>query len=81
MSREKCVWVHEIAVLDESGKGVAYWAICSTSYSGTMQSSAHNTRKDAIYELRKEFKKRPHWVTAKFHRMTNRIRKYVPEKS
>jgi hypothetical protein len=63
-----CVWVHEVAVLTPSGKRVACWEVWDT----------FNTRREAVRELRQSFKGRPDWVTAKFHKTTNRIRKYIP---
>jgi hypothetical protein len=69
VSRVRCVWVHEEAVLSTNGKHIAYWEVWA----------AHNTRKDAMDDLQHEFNIRPSWVTAEFHRMTNRIRKYIPE--
>jgi hypothetical protein len=70
---KNCVWVREVAVLSDAsrwGKSeIAYWEVWS----------AHNTRKDASDEMARDFKKRPRWVSAKFQRATNRIRKYVPE--
>jgi hypothetical protein len=40
--------------------------------------SAHNTRQEAVAERDKSLKSRPRWVTKRFHRATNRIRKYIP---
>jgi hypothetical protein len=70
MSREKCVWVHEIGVLKSSGRRIALWDIWAP----------YNTKKEAKAELRWHFRNRPRWVTAEFHRATNRIRKYIPAK-
>ena len=63
------MWVREVGILNATKDTIAYWEVYD----------AHNTRKDAEYELRRDFEQRPSWVTAKFHRSTNRIRKYVPE--
>ena len=52
-----------------TGGEIAYWEIWES----------HTTREEANKQLRRDFEKRPSWVTAKFHRATNRIRKYVPE--
>jgi hypothetical protein len=69
MSRAKCVWVLEVAVLTASGKQISHWDIWDSFV----------TREEANTEMKRALEKRPRWVTAKFHRATNRLRKYVPE--
>lgn len=65
---KRCVWVREIAILKIEGDDIAYWEVWDS----------HNTRKEAVDEARRDFENRPSWVTAKFHRATNRIVKYMP---
>lgn len=60
--------MHEVAILDLAGKKIAYWEVWDS----------HNTKAEALSDLKREFRQRPSWVTAKFHKATNRIRKYVP---
>lgn len=65
------VWVREVGVLHADKDVISTWEVWG----------AFNTKREAEEDLRHDFEKRPSWVTAKFHRMTNRIRKYVPEVS
>jgi hypothetical protein len=66
--KKLCVWVREVAVLNATGAVFSHWEVWS----------AHNTLSEARQDERKDFISRPKWVTANFHRRTNRIRKYVP---
>jgi hypothetical protein len=68
---QKCVWVLEIGVLAAAKDRIASWDIWE----------AYTTKREAQDELRRDFKNRASWVTAKFHKATNRIRKYVPERA
>jgi hypothetical protein len=68
--RKNRVYVHEVAVLAASRpKIITSWDIWDV----------YTTREEAEREFHRELKNRPSWVTSKFHRETNRIRKYVPE--
>lgn len=68
---QKCVWVHEVGVLAATKDRIDKWDIWE----------AYTTKREALAELRTDFKNRPSWVTARFHKATNRVRKYVPSVS
>lgn len=65
---KKCVWVREVGVLSATKDKVATWEIWDV----------FTTKRDAVADAKRDFEKRPSWVTAKFHKATNRIVKYIP---